>query len=451
MPVHTRVLVVDTEGPAASGLRHLLTAAGYESSHAIDTDHALDTLERASTDVVLLGLGVAGLHGLTLLASASGAASGAQIVLLAGPDDGALVRDGLRLGAFDSVARGGDTDTLLFAVERAAREGVLRRELAMLRARSSDASATSLVGRSGAMIRVRELIGRAAASRMTVLVTGEEGTGKDVVARLVHDLSDRAARPFVTIACNGTDGMALEVELFGSGRTAGGLARCGLFEEARGGTLVLDEVSDVPHSLRVRLARVLAERAIRRVGAGDLVPVDVRLVMTARESLDVEPMFTSGDELLGRLNVLPISLPPLRERRSDIPLLVQHFRSRLARESGDERPPLSTDALMPLMGREWPGNVRELEHWVERSAYGTGGAPAPDEARGGHVDHDRFASLESARWSLDELERRYILHVLDQEEGHQSNAADRLGIDRRTLYRKLKQYRDEGMELRQAI
>ncbi len=451
MPIHTRVLVVDAEGPEASGLRHLLSAAGYEASHATSTDQALDSLERQATDVVLLGVGMAGLHGVTLLAAAPGAAGGAQILVLAGPDDGVLVRDALRLGAFDSIMRGGDTDTLLFAVERAAREGVLRRELAMLRARSSDQANEAFIGRSGAMIRVRELIGRAAASRMTVLVTGEAGTGKDVVARLVHDLSDRSARPFVTIACNNTAANALEGELFGTGRSAGGLARCGLFEEARGGTLVLDEVSDVPHSLRVRLARVLAERAIRRVGAGDLVPVDVRLVMTAREQLDDEPMFTSGEELLGRLNVLPISLPPLRERRSDIPLLVQHFRARLGRETGTALSPLSADALMPLLGREWPGNVRELEHWVERSAYAMSGERIPDGASGEQSYDDRFSSLESARWSLEELERRYILHVLDQEEGHQSNAADRLGIDRRTLYRKLKQYRDEGVELRQAI
>jgi DNA-binding NtrC family response regulator len=321
----------------------------------------------------------------------------------------------------------------------------MRRELAMLRARTGEAAQEALIGRSGAMARVRELIGRAAASRMTVLVTGEAGTGKDVVARLVHELSDRAGRPFVSVRCNGVDPAALEAELFGTARASGGLANVGLFEEARGGTLVMDEVSDVPHSLRVRLGHVLAERAVRRVGAGDLVPVDVRLILTAREQLDEGPSFTSGDDLLGRLNVLPIALPPLRERRSDIPLLVQHFRARIAREMDAPLAPLSPDAMMPLLGHQWPGNVRELEHWVERSAYAPSGErrigqESSAAARAGGLSH-----LDAAHWTLEELEQNYILHVLDQEEGHQSRAADRLGIDRRTLYRKLKQYRDEGV------
>ena len=450
MPVHTRVLVVDAETPDALALRHLLAAAGYETSQASTTDDALDTLERVGADVVLLAFEAVGLHGVTLLGGATGASAGAQIVLYAQSQDSEAARDGLRLGAYDVVTRGGDTDTLLFAIERAARSGAMLHELAHLRSRVGEAAQQALIGRSAAMARVRELIGRAAASRMTVLVTGEAGSGKDVVARLVHDLSDRAARPYVTVRCSGVDGRLLEEELFGVMGPGGTLARCGLFEEARGGTLVLDEVTDLPYALRERLARVLAERAVRRVAIGDLVPVDVRLILTAREHLEHAPLFTSGDELIGRLNVLPIALPPLRERRSDIPLLVHHFRGRMARELGVELPPIGSDGMMPLLGHQWPGNVRELEHWAEREAYAPAAVRSSIASSAGDAGDD-FALPGAGEWTLEELERRYILHVLDQEDGHQSKAAERLGIDRRTLYRKLKQYRDEGVELKQAI
>jgi DNA-binding NtrC family response regulator len=446
MPTHTRVLVVDGEGAEATGLRHLLSAAGYEISHAASADRALDQLERTGADVVLLALDLVGLEGVTRLA---GVAGGAQLVLLVPAERHAEGRAALRLGALDLVYRADDIDAVLFAVERAAQEGLLRREVAMLRARVSDVASEALIGRSAAMTRVRELIGRAAASRMTVLVTGEPGTGKDVVARLVHDLSDRAGRPYVTVSCSGVDAEALEAELFGTPRDeiGGGGAGRGLFEEARGGTLVLDDVVGLPAALRTRLARVLAERSVRRVGAVDAVPVDVRLVLTARDQADgTSPL--SGDDAIGRLNVLPIALPPLRERRSDVPQLVQHFRARLARETKAELPALANDAMMGLLGHQWPGNVRELEHWVERAAFTPGPTrlSAADTAPGGTAfgEHGDAPTLEV-------LERRYILYVLDQEDGHQSRAAERLGIDRRTLYRKLKQYRDEGVSFKQAI
>lgn len=449
MPTHPRVLVVDADGADCTAVRHLLAAAGHETIHAAGCDAALDELERAAVDVVLLAYDVVGLHGITVLAAAPGAASGAQIVIRARAADLAAARDGLRLGAFDLLERDADSDALLFAVERAAREGSLRRELAQLRARVGEVAERTLVGRSGAVMRVRELVGRAAGSRMTVLVTGEAGTGKDTVARLVHDLSDRAGQPFVSVRCAGADADALEAELFGTSR-GGTLARPGLFEEARGGTLVLDEVTDVPAAVRERLAQALAERAVRRVGVGTPVPIDVRLVLTAREELEHAPLFASGDDLFGRLNVLPIFLPPLRERRSDIPLLVQHFRARLAREMNVDLAPVSGEIMMSLLGHEWPGNVRELLHWVERSACAPGLARSAVPDGGAPPERNGVGFPQDASWTVEELERRYILHVLSLEDGHQSRAADRLGIDRRTLYRKLKQYRDAGSRVRAA-
>jgi two-component system response regulator HydG len=434
MTVHSRVLLVDPDGPDVMSLRHLLAAAGFETVQATSTDAAVEQLH--AVDVVLLGLEQAGLPGLTRVANAS---AGVQTIAMMDAEPGELGREALRLGAFDLVRRAIDADSLLFAVERAVHAGTLLREVTMLRARVGDRVAQSLIGRSSAMASVRDLVGRAAASRMTVLVTGEAGTGKDVVARLVHDLSNRADRPFVSVRCAGADEATLAADLFGDADPDGTSARGGLFARARGGTLVLDEISSLAPPLRGRLAQLVAQRAVQQVGAGELVPVDVRLIVTARQSVVLLPPF-SGSGISSRMNVLPIALPPLRERRADIPMLVQHFRARMAADTGMmPLPTLTPETLMGLIAQPWPGNVRELEHFVERSAYQTVTRSSRSPGATSSASFDDEPTLE-------ELERRYILHVLDREQGHQSRAADRLGIDRRTLYRKLKHYRPGGAD-----
>ena len=316
--------------------------------------------------------------------------------------------------------------------DAALREARLREELTMLRARVGDAAQRALVGRSPAMTQVRELVGRAAGSRLPVLVTGEKGVGKDVVARLIHDLSERAARPFITVRCAGADADALERELFGGAR---GSPRAGALEEVRGGTVVLEDATALPATLRARLARAAISRSIRGVDGKDAVSIDARLVLVARTTGSVSDT-SSIERLIGCFNAAVVDVPPLRERRSDIPQLVQHFRQNLASSSGLALATLSPEELFTLLGREWPGNVRELEHWVERHALGPTAAPvrAESDALGG-VD------LGASQATLEQLERAYIMHVLALESGHQSRTAARLGIDRRTLYRKLKQYR----------
>ncbi|MFL5605444.1 MAG: sigma-54-dependent transcriptional regulator [Gemmatimonadaceae bacterium] len=438
MSQHTRVLLVDADGASATALLQLLGPAGYEVSHAASVDAAVRQLARSDADVLLHSLDTGGLAGVTRLA---GAAPEAELVLLAGAAQLAVAREGLRLGACDIVERARDLDSFLFALERAAREGRMRREVATLRARVQAAAPASLVGRSPSMMQVHELIGRAAASRAPVLVTGEAGTGKDVVARLVHDMSDRAGRPFIMMRCQGTDAATLEHELFGRGRG-------GLFEAARGGTLVLDEFRSAPPALRTRISAVISDRVVMRAGAEARVPTDVRVVLTARTDASGPPL-GGLDLLLGDHSFLAIPLPPLRERRSDIPLLVRHFRGRAAGDPETALPALAAEAMSSLMGHQWPGNVRELEHWVERIAYAGSGEGRMGEASrvgpGGELAH-----LDSAGLTLEALERKYILHVLRQERGHQSRAAERLGIDRRTLYRKLKEYRDESAPVQQA-
>jgi DNA-binding NtrC family response regulator len=431
----TRVLIVDADGTGAPALLRLLAAAGFETSHAAGVERAVDALLRNASDVVLLTLGRPGVRGLAQLVTAAG---DAPVVLFAPAGQEAAAREGLRLGACDVVEHDRDMHSLLFALERAAHEARLRREVAALRARLGDETQHALVGRSESMRRVRELIGRAAATRRTVLVTGESGTGKDVVARLLHELSDRVGRPFVVVRCTDGGSGALESELFGGDSG-------GLLERARGGTLVLDDAQRLPGSFRDRLAHLLAERVVRRAGADDEVQVDVRLVLTARTG---QSEGIAAAEPLRERTLLPIALPPLRERRMDIPLLVHHFRSRIAAESGIELPPVTPQSMAPLLAHQWPGNVRELESWVERQAYAAVPDAAPAlESAGPSAD---FARLDAARVTLEELERRYVLHVFAQEGGHQRRCAERLGIDRRTLYRKLKEYRDGGAELQET-
>jgi DNA-binding NtrC family response regulator len=241
-----------------------------------------------------------------------------------------------------------------------------------------------------------------------------------------------------SVRCAGADSASLEAELFGCVASEGKRARAGLLEQVRGGTLVLDDALTLPSGLRALVAGASVSRSARRVGAHEPHPVDVRLVLTVRAPTS-EAQSGPVNELISRFNAMLIVVPPLRERRSDIPQLVQHFRQRLAEEQRLDLPALASGELLPLLGNEWPGNVRELEHWVERSALAAHAEhPRSNHTALGEVD------LGASQLTLEQLERAYILHVLAQEGGHQSRTSARLGIDRRTLYRKLKQYRDEG-------
>jgi DNA-binding NtrC family response regulator len=434
-----RVLVIDTSSARASALQQLLGASGFESSHSGSIRDGLASLERSAVDVIVV---VARTD--SEIAPLLGGAHDAHVVVRLDASS-ALVTVARTWGAYEVVSRDASSDELLAVVDRAAREAGMRRDLALLRARAADGVASSLIGRSSAMVHVRELIGRAAASQRTVLVTGEAGVGKDVVARLIHDLSERATRPYVLMRCSSASAESQEEELFGVARSPVSLGRIGLLETARGGTVVLDDCTALNPALRMRIADAIVHRAATRVGGDSLVSLDVRFVLMARDS--ESGGLGSGANVLTGVSVDCIVVPPLRERRSDIPLLVQHFRAALPEALGHDVSATAANSITMLMGQQWPGNVRELEHRVEREVYGMAEGPLASMSRHGA---ETFVVLAAAPWTLAQLERRYIEHVLVQEEGNQSRAADRLGIDRRTLYRKLKEYRDDGVELSQA-
>jgi DNA-binding NtrC family response regulator len=441
MPPHPRILVVDTDVERAQALRQLLGVSGFDASHAIGIAGGIAALERAPADVIIaVGREVGD------VAALLGESDDALVIVRVEKSSG-LVWPARSWGVYELIDIDASSESLIAVVDRAAREAGMRRDLTLLRSRMADGLAASLIGRSGPMLQVRELIGRAAASQRTVLVTGEAGVGKDTVARLIHDLSDRAARPYLLVRCSEASAESIEQELFGIARSSVSLGRVGLLETARGGTVVLDDCTALTPSLRTRVAQAIINRAAPRLGGDDPMSLDVRFILMARDSDNGSGYSVRPELLLAGVSVDRIVVPPLRERRSDIPLLVRHFRARLALEYPQDVPTAPANSIMTLMAQQWPGNVRELEHRVERDVFGVGEALPVAPPAG---TSPTFVVPLAAPWTLEQLERRYIEHVLAQVDGNQSRAAERLGIDRRTLYRKLKDYRDESMELSQA-
>ncbi len=447
------VLVVEDDQVVRSLITDLLTEHGYLVETVETGEAGLHALERELYDLVLLDLNLPGMHGLNVLSAASALQTDAQFIVMTafGSVDSAV--EAMKLGAFDYIMKPFRTEELLLALDRAIRETDLRRELAKLRREAGGGARGRIIGRTPVMERMFDLIERVAPMRATVLITGETGTGKELVARAIHDLSGRSRHRFVPINCAALPESLLESELFGhmKGSFTGAIAtKRGLFEEAEGGTLFLDEVSAVPEPTQVRLLRVLQDRRIQRIGGTQLIPVDFRLVVATNVELDTQ--VTAGnfrEDLFYRLNVFPLRVPPLRERTEDIALLANHFRQKFARENGLEAPEISPATLSRMMGYEWPGNVRELENFIERAVIMHAGAreirfdpPARERERTQRGLLDRATAED---WNLDRLEREYIFSILEKTSGHQSRAAEILGIDRRTLYRKLKRMKTEGL------
>ena len=452
--VNPRVLVVEDEEIVRDVLLKVLTDEGYRVDAVETGEEGLKALDNQLYDLVLLDLNLPGMHGLNVLSAAPATQTDAQFIVMTafGTVDTAV--EAMRLGAYDYINKPFRTEELLLTLKRAREEADLRREVAQLRRRASEKGpGAKMVGRSAPMQRLFDLMERVAPTRATVLITGETGTGKELVARGVHDLSDRARRPFVAINCSALPETLLESELFGhmKGSFTGAIqSKRGLFEEAGGGTLFLDEISTVSPAIQVKLLRVLQERKVKRVGGREQIPVDFRLL--AATNRDLAELVEKGEfreDLFYRLNVFPIEVPDLRSRREDIPVLANYFRLRFAEENGVEPPDIPPETLSRMMAYDWPGNVRELENFIERAVIMHAGAKSipfdPPQALGRRPERDVLSRARSERWDLERLEREYILECLEATHWHQGEAAEILGINRRTLYRKLKKYREEGL------
>ena len=445
------VLLVEDEESLRRGLTAVL-GASYRVTAVGSGEEGLRALDRELFDLVLLELSLPGISGLDVLSAARSLQTDAQCLMMTGFGSVDAAVDAMKLGAYDFLNKPVAIPELLVKLERALAERDVRREVAQLRSRTETGTRGRILGRAPVMERLFTRIERVAPTRASVLVVGETGTGKELVARAIHDLSDRARRPFIPVNCSALPETLLESELFGhvKGAFTGAIAsKRGLFEEAHGGTIFLDEIATVSAAIQVKLLRVLQERQVQRVGGGGATAVDFRLVAAC--NVDLAEEVRQGrfrEDLFYRLNVFPVHVPPLRERREDVPVLANHFRARFARENGVEPPEIAAPTLRRMMEYDWPGNVRELENTIERAVILHAGATTlPFELPRGPSEQpaaDVLARAGQELWDLDRVEREYILTVLERTGGHQGRTAEILGIDVRTLSRKMTRWRDEG-------
>src|SRR5512143_2059432 len=437
------IWVIDDDASSRELLARVLGARGWSVVPFVDGREALDRLASdGPPDLVVSDIRMAEVDGLAVTEAFKRDAPGTPVILVTafGNVDGAV--EAIQRGAFDYVSKPYDVDAVQLTAARALEQRRLAEENRALRRQLRDKyRLETAVGRSEAMLQVFKTAARVAASDATVLIFGESGTGKELVARAIHQASPRAPGPFVPVDCGAIAEGLLESELFGHVRgafTGAQAARRGLFEEASGGTVFLDEIGDVGPGLQARLLRTLQEGTIRRVGANESIPVDVRVV--AATNKDLEAAVKGGrfrEDLYYRLNVVTIRIPPLRERREDVPLLAEHFAAKHGRGKGA----ISPEAREVLQTYDWPGNVRELENVVARAlALNPSGvvvpADLPDRLRALRAEPARGLPLPPGfRPTLDELSRRYAALVLGECGGNKTRAAELLGIDRKTLYR----------------
>jgi len=456
-----RVLVVDDDAAVVEALGRKLTYVGYAVEVAREPGVIIDRLRggRADWDVVLLDVGLPGMSGIDLLKRFRDSGSQAAVIMLTGDDSATTATTCLRAGAFHYLTKPYLPVELASIVESAARHATLRRRLA---SRAELRVGATLVGDSLAMRKLRAAIDRLAISDVAVLIQGESGTGKELVARALHAGSARD-RAFLAINCSAIPDTLIDSELFGHARGAftGATAdRDGVFIEAHGGTLFLDEIGDMPLHVQARLLRVLQEGEVRPVGSTETRRVDVRVI--AATHVDLRAAADAGqfrEDLFYRLHVVALRVPPLRERREDVPLLVAHF---LRKHCGDAAPAVTSEALDALVSDPWPGNVRELENALlhaiafhhEGAALGIEALPPPVLARAGgaatRAAPPAVASLdgpvhllplsEAKRQVNATFERDYLIKLLERAHGSVSEAARLAGIDRTNLRRLLKRH-----------
>jgi DNA-binding NtrC family response regulator len=441
------ILVVDDEPSARGTLALLLRKRGHRLTEADGVTEAVKRLTEDSFDLVITDLRMPDGDGLDVLRAVRAHGADAPVILLTAYAGWESAKEAIRLGAFDYFEKGHEPDEFFHRIDGALHQRALRRENDNLRRQLRDRFGPGgIVARSVEMERVLDLVARVAPTAATVLIQGESGTGKEIIAKAIHHASPRAGGPFVAVNCGALPEALLESEIFGHVRgafTGATASKRGLFEEADAGTLLLDEIGEMPPALQVKLLRVLQSGEVRPVGSTQSTTVDVRVL--AATNRDLELMVRQGsfrEDLFYRLNVIALRVPPLRERRDDITPLAEHFLERFARQQGRALT-LSGSAIERLVSHGWPGNVRELENAMERTAIlARGGVVEPDDLPPALVQEAAAAPAGDApaAETLAEAERAHILQVLARHRGHYQRAADALGIGRTTLWRKLKDY-----------
>ncbi|MGA6829361.1 sigma-54-dependent transcriptional regulator [Nitrospira sp. NS4] len=450
------VLVVDDDAEMRELVSDVLKERGHQITTAGSGQEALKLLAEQYFAVVLTDLRMKGMLGTELLNEIKRLYPDMGVILMTAFGSVETAVDAMKQGASDYLTKPVKTEEIIRVVERAVRESALRREVSRLRKEvHKEYSFHHILGKSKAIQGVFDLIRRVADGPTNVLITGESGTGKELVAKAIHYNSDRKDAPFVPVNCAAIPEQLLESELFGHMRGAFTDAKAdkrGLFEEAQKGTLFLDEISELPLMLQAKLLRAIQEKEIRRVGANKPVAVDVRIIAATNLHLAEEvKMKRFRDDLYYRLNVIELKLPPLRERREDIPILVEAFLKKCAEARGKHVKGVSESALAMLMDYDWPGNVRELENVIERAVtLSRGETISPDDlptgVQGARGDRRVLDEAAEKTLSLHEIENEYIKKILEKTGGNKYQAAHALGIDRKTLYRKLADMEGKSQE-----
>ncbi len=444
------ILVIDDEGGIRESLEVLLSLEGYSIKTAPDGEQGLRMLEMESFDLVLLDLALPGQSGLDLLPQIKERQPETPVIMITAYGTVENVVDAIRAGAENFVQKPWDNEKLLADIRSAvARYKAEEENLQLKRTLKQRYNFANIVGKSEIMLRVFDLISQVAPSRSTVLIQGESGTGKELIAKAIHANSPRRDKPFVPINTGAMPTELLESTLFGHVKgafTSAIASKKGLFEVANGGTLFLDEIATMGSDTQAKILRVLQDRRFMHLGGIQEIQVDVRII--AATNIDLRQAVREGkfrEDLFYRLNVIMVDLPPLRARREDIPLLVNHFLEFYANENGLSPRRLSADALRALIDYEWPGNVRELENSIERGVVLSSGPVIGSELLPGHItgrsfqdallEHNPNASLFDI---LEDIERRIIVEKLERCNWNQTDAAEQFHIPLSTLNQKIK-------------
>ncbi|MDD2716413.1 MAG: sigma-54 dependent transcriptional regulator [Candidatus Wallbacteria bacterium] len=437
----SRILIVDDESIMLNALADTLKSEGYEIFTAGNGSTALKLLSDADFDLLITDLRMSGLSGLDLLQKARELHPSLIVIVMTAYGTVEAAVSAMKQGAFDFIEKPFSYDKIRFSIQRALNTTTLIRENTELkRELKKESSGRKMLGNSPRMRRIYDLIDRVAEINVTVLITGESGTGKEVVADVIHAQSPRAKFPLIKVNCAALPETLLESELFGHlrGSFTGAISnKKGRFELADGGTLFLDEIGDISPKIQIKLLRVMQDKVIEPVGSEESIQTDVRLIAATNKNLEDEiKKGNFREDLFYRLNVLNISLPPLRERKEDIPLLVEHFLVKFSQELNKKVIRITPDALNILLEHNWPGNIRELENTIQRAIV----LSNSDTINAADLLPQQLKIVEKTGDTLEDMEKRQISLILSRENWNISRASETLGIDRKTLYNKISKY-----------